>query len=765
MDDCVNDSKECELLLAIFEKNNSEIGYALIDLKNASLILTQFSDCQEYKNLLAKIQYHLPHQVNGLFRNKMRNLIRNLNENIKIIDLKSRFFSSQKGLEFVNKFCDLDFKKQTEMKTKPLALGACSALFKYAEYSKNHIFTAHSIRLSIEGNENLTLVDINTARFLELVYNTKNSKRPTNLYGILNYTRTKYGAKALLSSILQPPFDVQSIQERIWQVEEMAKNTALMNQLIPCVEKFSDLDHFSKQLNLFAQKEDKTSKIIENKIKCVINMRLLVDLANQLKQILMSSNCIRLKTIFCNHYEDRKFETLYNQISCVIEEQSLINKSSLSHKINKCFAIKANISELLDVSRRAFTEIIYDIQKCCDELSQSTELSIKHSFNTTRGFYFQLNLGEIDQKSRLNQSLSSDFSTFSIKILENLPKEFLKITKTKNAIQFTTEKLLKINSRLEASMSDIYFISNKIIDDLISKVQDELTAFYKLREFITFLDLILSLTQYSISSTSLTIPQFSDHLFLENACHPILHKIKDKISNSLSKNEQHMVSDEKIVTNTIELSKNVPFLILTGSNMSGKSTLLRQLGDLQIMAQCGSCVPAKKAVFSLKNKILSLSGDFDDLGGSLNSSFECQINEMKKILENMTDNSLILIDEFCKHTNYYEGLAISFAVCKNIIDYLIEEDKKNVYIIFSTHYTELSYLESCYSLVNCYRFRSSFDQNERLVHSFELEKGFCEVRNYGQKLLEQSALPNSIVQDSRNLLNFFKVDLHVDFNF
>lgn len=302
----------------------------------------------------------------------------------------------------------------------------------------------------------------------------------------------------------------------------------------------------------------------------------------------------------------------------------------------------------------------------------------------------------------------------------------------------------------------------RIIDDLIYKVQDELSAFHSLREFISFLDLILSLSQYSISSSSLTRVQFGENLFLQNASHPILNKIKEKIcASSLSKNEQFLVSEEKIVTNTLKLSSNVRFLIITGSNMSGKSTFLRQLGDLQVMAQCGSYVPADKAIFSLKNKILSLSGDFDDLSGSLNSSFECQVNEMKKILENLADNSLILIDEFGKHTNYYEGLAISFAVTKNIIDWLIEENKKKLLIVFSTHYIELNYLESCYAEVNCYHLKSNFDQNERLVHSYELEKGVCEIKNYGQKLLEQSALPNSIVEDSRKLLNFFKVDLQV----
>lgn len=133
-----------------------------------------------------------------------------------------------------------------------------------------------------------------------------------------------------------------------------------MNQIIFYVEKFSELDNFSKQINLFDLKEDKKSKIIENKIKCIINMRLMVDFAKQLKHIILSSNCDRLKNlfrvffnqfffkifqinlffVFKNYYEDAKFDSLSDEINEIIEEPTFINKSSLSLKINKCFAIK-----------------------------------------------------------------------------------------------------------------------------------------------------------------------------------------------------------------------------------------------------------------------------------------------------------------------------------------------------------------------------------------------------------------------------------------
>ena len=129
----------------------------------------------------------------------------------------------------------------------------------------------------------------------------------------------------------------------------------------------------------------------------------------------------------------------------------------------------------------------------------------------------------------------------------------------------------------------------------------------------------------------------------------------------------------------------------------------------------------------------------------------------------MTENSLILIDEMCKHTNYYEGLSIAFSICKNILDYLLEAKVKNIHVIFATHFKELAFLQCCYSLVKTFHLDSKLEADENLKHTYKLERGVFKVENYGQKLVELSALPRPIIHDSKNMLNFFNFNLEVDF--
>lgn len=261
-------------------------------------------------------------------------------------------------------------------------------------------------------------------------------------------------------------------------------------------------------------------------------------------------------------------------------------------------------------------------------------------------------------------------------------------------------------------------------------MKENFDAFYKLQEFLCLLDLQLSLAQYALKTPNCIRPKFGLDLSLQNANHPVLLKIKDNLSTN-GKNDNLVLSNEKSIGNTIRISDTVPFILLTGANMSGKSTFLKQIGNLQVMSQCGSYVPASTAVFSVKKYISSLSGDYSDsANGAKQSSFEQEINEINNIIQSLEDNSLVLIDELCRSTNYYEGLALSIAICEHLLEYL-NDSKKNIYILFATHFKELAYLESCYSKIKSYHLESVLDNNQRLCHTFRIEKGVCRLNNYG----------------------------------
>jgi DNA mismatch repair protein MSH4 len=249
-----------------------------------------------------------------------------------------------------------------------------------------------------------------------------------------------------------------------------------------------------------------------------------------------------------------------------------------------------------------------------------------------------------------------------------------------------------------------------ILNELFQKLRKNFACLYKLIESISTIDMLQSFAHIAILY-DYTRPEYGDTLAVKNASHPILLKI----------------SKESPITNNIYLSKETSFILLTGANMSGKSTYLRQIAMLQIMSQIGSFIPATYASIRLTTQIFTRIGTDDNIEFN-SSSFEQEMIEMNYILNNFTDNSLILIDELCRSTSKDEGLAISMAICEHII-------KSNAFILFATHLHELTCLDTMYSKVVNYHFLTEIKKNDdqvKLVHKYALKKGVVEIENYGK---------------------------------
>lgn len=216
---------------------------------------------------------------------------------------------------------------------------------------------------------------------------------------------------------------------------------------------------------------------------------------------------------------------------------------------------------------------------------------------------------------------------------------------------------------------------------------------------------------YFKSYGEFTRPQFGSELVLKDSTHPILIK---------------MLSDEPVCNDSFA-SKEAPLVIITGANMSGKSTYLRQIALLQILAQCGSFIPAAFAQFRVARQIFSRLGTDDDI--ELNSSsFQREMFEMDYILKNCDANSLVLIDELCRSTSYDEGVAISLAICESLI-------LKEPLVYFATHYVQMTNLDLRFSKVSNYHLMTESSEQkiktETSRHTFKLMKGKNKDKDYG----------------------------------
>eukprot|EP00075_Anas_platyrhynchos_P028915 XP_027318168.1 mutS protein homolog 4 isoform X7 [Anas platyrhynchos] len=637
-----------------------EVGMASIDLKNPEVILSQFADNTTYAKVITKLKILTP---------------------LEII--------------MPNTACDAGNTK----------------LFG--------LITEH-FKVHFQGSEKTAMIDSSSAQNLELVTNNRDSRNGHTLFGVLNYTKTPGGSRRLRSNILEPLVDAETINTRLDCVQELLQDEELFFGLQAVISKFLDTEQL---LSVLVQipKQD-TVKTAESKITNLIYLKHTLELVEPLKAALRSCNTPLLKAYYSS-LEDRRFGIILEKITTVINDDTRYTKGCLSMRTQKCYAVKPNINEFLDIARRTYTEIVDDIAGMITQLAEKYNLPMKTSFSSARGFFIQMN---------------ADCSTLPS---GQLPSEFTKITKMKNTYSFTSADLIKMNERCQESLREIYHMTYLIVCKLLNEIYEHIHCLYKLSDIVSMLDMLLSfahvctVSDYALYPFSLLVrPEFTDTLAIKQGWHPILEKI----------------AMEKPVSNNTYLTEGSNFLIITGPNMSGKSTYLKQIALCQIMAQIGSYVPAEYCSFRIAEQIFTRIGMDDDIETNA-STFMKEMKEITYIIQNANDKSLIIIDELGRGTSAEEGIGICYAACEYLLNL-------KAFTLFATHFLELCHIDALYPNVENYHFevqhvRSSAIKKEKITYTYMLSKGYTEEKNYGLKAAEVSSLPPSIILDAKEITN------------
>ncbi|KAF4790228.1 mutS 4 [Turdus rufiventris] len=447
------------------------------------------------------------------------------------------------------------------------------------------------------------------------------SKNGHTLLGVLNYTKTPGGSRRLRSNILEPLVDAETINTRLDCVQELLQDEELFFGLQAVISKFLDTEQL---------------------------LSVLVQIPKQDTAALRSCNTQLLKAYY-NSLEDTRFGIILEKITSVINDDTKYTKGCLNMRTQKCYAVKPNISEFLDIARRTYTEIVDDI----------------------------------------------------------------------------------------AAKAVSYF---RIVCKLLNEIYEHIHCLYKLSDIVSMLDMLLSFA-HACTLSDYVRPEFTDTLAIKQGWHPILEKI----------------AMEKPVANNTYLTEGNNFVIITGPNMSGKSTYLKQIALCQIMAQIGSYVPAEYSSFRIAEQIFTRIGMDDDIETNT-STFTKEMREITYIIQNANDKSLIIIDELGRGTSAQEGIGICYAACEYLLNL-------KAFTLFATHFLELCHLDALYPNVENYNFevqhvRSSAGNKEKIAYTYTLSKGYTEEKNYEQhrqkstpEMMKQRAayqLARSLVQTARN---------------
>ncbi|XP_040534203.1 mutS protein homolog 4 isoform X1 [Gallus gallus] len=696
-----------------------EVGMASIDLKNPEVILSQFADNTTYAKVITKLKILTPLEIimpntscEAGNTTKLFALITEHFKNVTFTTVQRKYFNETKGLEYIEQLCASEFSTVfMEIQSKYYCLAAAAALLKYVEFIQNSIYAPKSLKVHFQGSEKTAMIDSSSAQNLELVTNNRDSRNGHTLFGVLNYTRTPGGSRRLRSNILEPLVDAETIKTRLDCVQEFLQDEELFFGLQAVISKFLDTEQL---LSILVQipKQD-TVKTAESKISNIIYLKHTLELVEPLKAALRRCNTSLLRAYY-NALEDRRFGIILEKITAVINDDTRYAKGCLSMRTQKCYAVKPNINEFLDIARRTYTEIVDDIAGMITQLAEKYNLPLKTSFSSVRGFFIQMN---------------ADCSA-----LPNgkLPSEFTKVTKTRNTYSFTSADLIKMNERCQESLREIYHMTYLIVCKLLNEIYEHIHCLYKLSDIVSMLDMLLSFA-HACTISDYVRPEFTDTLAIKQGWHPILEKI----------------AMEKPVSNNAYLTEGSNFLIITGPNMSGKSTYIKQIALCQIMAQIGSYVPAEYCSFRIAEQIFTRIGMDDDIETNA-STFMKEMKEITYIIQNANDKSLIIIDELGRGTSAEEGIGICYAACEYLLNL-------KAFTLFATHFLELCHMDALYPNVENYHFevqhvRSSAGK-EKITYTYTLSKGYTEEKNYGLKAAEVSSLPPSIILDAKAITN------------
>nr|CAG8543607.1 10899_t:CDS:10 [Entrophospora candida] len=521
--------------------------------------------------------------------------------------------------------------------------------------------------------------------------------------GVLNRTVTPMGGRLLRTNILQPLTD--SVEELISSEETFF---SIQSGVYGALKPFQDIDHLITALIQIPRKPN--VKSAEQNINNVILLKHTLTLIKSLKNAMIGIKNSLLDTIY-QLLNDPELQILEGKIHQVINEDVTYQKSALGIRNQRCYAVKViRFNGLLDVARQTYKEMVDDTFEMIEKYSEKNEIHLKPQFSVSTGYYLSTNIEHLGDRQ--------------------LPLVFINVSKKKNLLTFTTLELIKKNTKINESLTEVYLI---IIEDLIFEIRGTIGVLYKASESVAMLDMLTSFA-HQCTISNYVRPEFTDTLAIKSGRHPM--------------RECLFVVDPFIPNDTFA-SNATNFQIITGPNMSGKSTYLKQIALMSIMSQIGSLVPAEYASFRIVDQIFTRICNDNNMESNT-STFIIEMRETAYILQHVTDESLVIIDELGRGTSTHDGLGITYAVCEELV-------KTKAFIFFATHFHELTRSLTIYpNVVNLHLEIEIGNEKFGIRYLYKVKDGRNDDEHYGLRFGQLIGLPDDVIQKATEVSHKLK---------
>lgn len=694
LDDNVLNNKENNYLISLIESEN-RFGVSFVDLTTGEF---KIFETQSIDELITEIQKINPSEIIA---------------SEDFVNNNSLLTEKLKGFSIINKYQepasyiqpDARLKEHFKVKSLssfgvevyPKAVKAASQLISYLKETQKTSLN-HINKISYHNITDYMILDEATIRNLELFQTSFRNEYQGSLLSILDKTLTAMGGRLLRQWILRPLINKEKIQEKIEAVNDFFHDFELKEDLIPILKNIADFERLVAKLGCFrANPRD------------LIALKQSVFQIPYLKQILSKCNSKLLKK-FCDNLVVLK--ELEDLIDRAINDDPPIS-------ITEGNIIKRGYNQEIDDLRAIATQgkdWIAEFQ--AKEIARSGINTLKVKFNKVFGYYIEIS------KSNLSQ----------------VPMDYTRKQTLVNAERFTTPELKEYEDKVLGAEEKLSELEYKEFFKICEKISAYFEPIQANAVIIAKVDVLLNFAIVALNNNYVA-PQITDNsvINIKNGRHPVIEQInkeKDFIPNDALLDHQEN-----------------QLILLTGPNMSGKSSYLRQIALLTLMAQIGSFVPAESMEFGVVDRIFTRVGASDNLVSGL-STFMVEMEEAANILNNATAKSLIIFDELGRGTSTYDGLAIAWAIIEFI------QQNIGAKTLFATHYHELIDLVEKMPKSANYSV-SVLEKEDHVVFLHKVVKGGMD-KSYGIEVAKLVGLPQELIKSAESHLNSFENEKNQD---
>lgn len=529
-----------------------------------------------------------------------------------------------------------------------------------------------------------------TMKNLELF--NSNSPNGFNLSETIDDTITSMGSRRLKNWIAFPLVEKKDIKKRQEIVSSIIEDNDISDQLDINLNNISDIERLMSKIATY-KISPRELIYLKNSLENVHEIKQsLSDISGNLKSygktIPVSGSIVSLIT-----------KTLKEDSPVSILKGDFIN-DNYSNELDELRDIRSSGKEYLN--------------QILERESEKTKIpSLKISFNNVFGYYIEVRNTHKDK----------------------VPEDWIRKQTLVNAERYITQELKEYEEKIVNADEKIKDLELKLFLKLIDNLQDSLTTLKLISERVSVIDILNSFSKRAIKYKYIC-PEIIDEKKIEitQGRHPVI--------------EANLPHGERYIPNDILLDKDQQIIMITGPNMSGKSAILRQTALITILAQIGSFVPAKKMRFSIVDRIFTRVGASDNISMG-ESTFMVEMNETASILNNLTDHSLILLDEIGRGTSTYDGISIAWAIAE-----FLHENKNNPHVLFATHYHDLNEMESIFKGIKNFNV-SVKETKDDVVFLRKLVKGGSN-HSFGIHVAKMAGMPKLVLDSAKNKLKLME---------